>query len=191
MKQGIIPKAWGKMQKHFRKRTGVAWGRKCMAFGLVLGMTVGMLSGCGSLNKKGGENLGERDGTGESKPVVQDARETKEQNGDNLGELVAMGRYVEREISLPKEAGEDSLVSVFLGRDGVLELYTAKKDSSGQWIDVKRFLRQGDDWKQEEGWWDRVKPKDISTSIRSVIYGLDGKYYFSAMEQPNYICHLY
>lgn len=191
MKQGIIPKAWGKMQKHFRKRTGVAWGRKCMAFGLVLGMTVGMLSGCGSLDKKGSENLGERDGTGESKPVVQDARETKEQNGDNLGELVAMGRYVEREISLPKEAGEDSLVSVFLGRDGVLELYTAKKDSSGQWIDVKRFLRQGDDWKQEEGWWDRVKPKDISTSIRSVIYGLDGKYYFSAMEQPNYICHLY
>jgi len=28
MKQGIIPKAWGKMQKHFRKRTGVAWGRR-------------------------------------------------------------------------------------------------------------------------------------------------------------------
>lgn len=150
-------------------RTGFL--KKITAMGLAACLAGSLLAGCGAAE--------------DTKDPVPPSETGKEE------EIEPMGRYVETEIELPEGIENDRFISFFRGKDGKLELYTALPNDQGNLTEAKRFVREGDGWKQEEAWWERVKPRDISVEIRRVFYGLDGKYYFSAMSSEEYIYHLY
>ncbi len=164
--------------------------KSVMAMVTAAGLVAAMLSGCGSAGN-GQESDGMENRKEDGLPGQKgDGLETGKDGGSDRP--VAMGRYVETEIPLPEKAAQDGFVSLFYGRDDKLELYTSIRDKAENITGVRRFLREEEDWKEDEGWWDRVKPQDLSVEIRRVFYGLDGNYYFSAMTTENgYICHLY
>ena len=156
------------------------WRR--MAAGLVAaGIVMGNLSGCGSGKE---QEMGGGDGQN-----VSGGNRMEETGGD--GEIAAVGRYVEVEMGLPQDVGEDRFVALFYGRDGNLELYMAREEGPEDVSGVRRFLREGEDWRLDEGWWDRVKPQGELVDIRRVFFGLDGNYYFTVMTREDYVCHLY
>ncbi len=152
------------------------------AFGLAVCLAASLMAGC----------KGKGDDGKEAASVPLPGQEVPVNIGKDQGESSeAMGRYIETAMELPGEAENDRYISFFQGRDRALELYTAAREGADKLGEVRRFLWQGDGWKQDEGWWDRVKPHEPSVEIRRVFYGLDGKYYFSAMGQEEYIYHLY
>ena len=156
------------------------WRR--MAAGLVAaGIVMGNLSGCGSGKE---QEMGGGDGQN-----VSGGNRMEETGGD--GEIAAVGRYVEVEMGLPQDVVEDRFVALFYGRDGNLELYMAREEGPEDVSGVRRFLREGEDWRLDEGWWDRVKPQGELVDIRRVFFGLDGNYYFTVMTREDYVCHLY
>lgn len=153
------------------------------ALAMAVAVAAGALSGCGTA-KRG--SMADGNAPGQQKET---------ENAGNTGKSqgpAAMGRYVENEVSLPQEAKEERFVSLFYGEGDVLELYTASGADAAGTDGVRRFLREGDGWRQDEGWWERVKPKGVSAEIRRVFYGLDGNYYYTAMTaEGGYVCHLY
>ena len=157
--------------------------RKRLAALLVgLSLTAGILGGC----QKNQSN------PGESQFEQEEGREQAESGtGGSITER-AKGRYVEKELPAPEEAKGESFLSLFRGQDGILELYTSIRENPEGKTGARRFLWQGDEWMQDEGWWERVKPEEPPLALRRVFFGLDGKYYFSGMTTDgSYIYHLY
>lgn len=168
-----------------RKKTGV-W-RHMAAVLAAAGVAAGILSGCGGAGKEPGE--------GKTVSRVEGAgagQENKKETEEAGGGTAAMGRYVEMELALPGLTEDERFIALFYGNQGILELYTASREEGKESSDVRRFLREGEGWRQDEGWWERVKPRDLEVDIRRVFYGLDENYYFTAMTTgDSYICQLY
>lgn len=156
---------------------------KMMVVGVVLGVVMGSLSGCGS---GGRQEMGKmQEGTG----MAGAEKGTGETGGD--GGSTAMGRYVEEEMELPQDVGEDRFVALFYGADGKMELYMARKEGPGDVEGARRFVKEGEDWREDEDWWEKVKPRGMEADIRRVFLGRDGNYYFTVMTREGYVCHLY
>lgn len=165
--------------------------KRAISVGMALCLTVTILSGC-SGGGSGGDKA-EDSSYGDKTGQETSGGQTKKPEGNAAeGENPAMGRYVEKEMAIPEGTEEDSLVSFFRGPDQTMELYTARMGSKGDREDARRFLWKGEQWQEDEGWWERVKPKDSPAGIRQVFCGLDGKYYFSVITSgEDYVFRLY
>ena len=160
---------------------------KKMAAGVTaLGGLIGSLSGCGT---EGRQDLGK--GSKESQAAGAEKQTGQSGEAKGMGETTALGRYVEVEVELPPDIEEDMFVALFYGKDGKLELYTDRKENSEDVSHVCRFIKEGEDWREDEGWWEQVKPPGIAANIRRVFFGKDEKYYFTVMDAEDYVCHLY
>ncbi|MCI8660147.1 MAG: hypothetical protein HFG54_07870 [Lachnospiraceae bacterium] len=165
-----------KMEKVKGRRAG-----RLAVLCLFVGIGAGILGGC-----KGG---GQREVLS---PALLPGQELPASPNQDFGDVPeAVGRYIETAVELPEIGANDRFVSFFKGKDNEMELYIASGDDLGRPAGARRFVWENNGWRQDEGWWDQVKPGDISVEIRRVFYGLDGKYYFSAMGTEEYIYHLY
>ncbi len=160
---------------------------KKMAAGVTaLGVLIGSLSGCGT---GGRQDLGK--GSKESQAAGAEKQAGQSGEAKGMGETTVLGRYVEVEVELPPDIEEDMFVALFYGKDGKLELYTDRKENSEDVSHVCRFIKEGEDWREDEGWWEQVKPPGIAANIKRVFFGKDEKYYFTVMDAEDYVCHLY
>lgn len=115
----------------------------------------------------------------------------KKQTGETpAGEPAAMGRYKEVEISLPEGLQNDYYSTAFTGKDHQLELYTSTKLENGAPGEANRYLYDYQTWKKDEDWWGNAVLKEHGLNFDKVVYGMDGNYYLSGLDQ-DYIFHLY
>ncbi len=177
---------------------------------LAAALAAGLLAGCGNgagtgqYTKAGEENSGASGGDsqsgGGSAGDSQGGGSGDASSGSGLfggsqasavdGEI-PLGRYVEEEFTFPDSASQYSYTTLLKGEGGRLEFYMCDYESH----DSVRYLYDGESWKLDSEWmeWyrDRLTSGDVCSEPYKITYGLDGKYYFTAMDDEGYVCHLY
>lgn len=114
----------------------------------------------------------------------------KTDNPTTGGEPVAMGRYRETEVTLPKEIKDQLVYTIFKGKDGKIELYTATQLSEGIIGEIMHYVFDNGTWTKDENWWGTALLKQYNLGFNKVVYGMDGHYYLSGMDEK-YQYHLY
>lgn len=95
----------------------------------------------------------------------------------STGGKVAMGRYVEEEISLPFEGNEETVFDIIQKDDGSLELYTGTVGNDYKINTVNRYDYDGSNWSQAETWVKNVVESTVALGELQVKRGLDGTEY--------------
>lgn len=135
---------------------------------LAVFLAVGTITGC-SMSKK---------------------EEKSQESETSSGEPAAMGRFKEEEISLPEEIKDYWYYTAFKGKDNKLELYTGERLASGEMGEISRYIFDNDTWAKDENWWGMKLIDEYKLSFDKVVYGMDGKYYLTGMDE-DYRFHLY
>lgn len=174
---------------------GKIW-KKGTALILALGLIGGLLGGCQRTSDgqsqtgagmPGQGQAGFESGQADGQNGLSGAEHGK--TGSFSEERAAMGRYVETQVELPKEAAAGSLIAFFRGEGRKLELYTSQWDVPGEIDEVYRFIREGDTWKEDAGWWKEKEGRLPFLALWHVIYGQDGRYYIGGVDE-DYVYHL-
>ena len=187
---------------------------------LTAALTAGLLAGCGGgagtgqYTKAGEENAdasgggsqsgGGSAGEGQNGSGSAGSGQTGDSGGSSASGLfggsgqasavdgeIPLGRYVEEEFTLPDSVSQYTYTTLLKGEGGRLELYMCDYDSH----ESVRYLYDGESWKLDQDWmkWyrDKVASGEICAEPYKITYGLDGKYYFTAVSDEEYVCHLY
>lgn len=94
-------------------------------------------------------------------------------NGGN----VAMGRYVEEEISFPFEGNEETVFDIIQKDDGGLEVYTGTVNADYKIETVNRYDYDGSNWSEADSWVKKVVESTDVLGELQVKRGLDGTEY--------------
>lgn len=104
--------------------------------------------------------------------VVSDTADGQEEGKKN----VAMGRYVEKEIEIPKEENMDTVMDLLKEDDGSIVLFTRHLDKEKAAF-YKYTLMEGNTWEKEECVWLNELGLDSKGLIGEITYGEDKSYY--------------
>ncbi|MBS5064362.1 MAG: hypothetical protein KHZ58_11345 [Hungatella hathewayi] len=150
--------------------------RRIMSVMLAVVLAAGAIAGCGT---KGGSGQ-----TGET-PVKEST------SGEPpSGETAAMGRYKEETVGLPDEMKDELYYTAFQGKDNKMELYTGKRNENSEIVEICRYVYDNNMWVKDEAWWGPALQQQYDISFKTVIYGMDNRYYLAGMD-VDYRYHLY
>ena len=160
--------------------------KKHMAKFLITALAAGLLAGCGKSSGTAGGELSGTEGTTAQTDIP--ALPPEESGGDSQ-RTGAAGRYRETEVELPQEVQSQSLIRFLRGEGGILELYTAQRDSEGKNTDTFRYQYLEGQWQPDSGWKGNEVMKEKGLDLMGVFYGKDGNYYLGGTDE-DYIYHL-